>query len=130
MWSRRGLLVAGLLVGVIVIVGATFIAGLIVGAQRDDANGPVDLIIVNGKVYPGGGKQFQEAVAVRREDPYRIVRLADGTDISCYAVILATLILQGTTLPMLIRVLGVEVQNGSMLTVNPADRSCSCHASH
>ena len=40
---------------VIVIVGATFIAGLIVGAQRDDANGPVDLIIVNGKVYPGGG---------------------------------------------------------------------------
>ena len=25
---------------VIVIVGATFIAGLIVGAQRDDANGP------------------------------------------------------------------------------------------
>lgn len=31
-----------------------------------------------------------EAVAVRREDPYRIVRLSDGTDISCYAVILAT----------------------------------------
>ena len=37
---------------VAVIVGATFIAGLIVGAQRDDASGPVDLIIVNGKVYP------------------------------------------------------------------------------
>jgi hypothetical protein len=32
---------------VAVIVGATFIAGLIVGAQRDDASGPVDLIIVN-----------------------------------------------------------------------------------
>ncbi len=32
----------------------------------------------------------QEAVAVRREDPYRIVRLADGTEISCYAVVLAT----------------------------------------
>ena len=50
---------------VAVIVGATFIAGLIVGAQRDDASGPVDLIIVNGKVYPGGGAELQEAVAVR-----------------------------------------------------------------
>ena len=28
---------------VIVIVAATFIAGLIVGAQRDDANGPIDM---------------------------------------------------------------------------------------
>ena len=34
------------------IVGVTFIAGLIVGAQRDD-DGPVDLIIVNGKVFTG-----------------------------------------------------------------------------
>lgn len=50
---------------VAVIVGATFIAGLIVGAQRDDLNGPVDLIIVNGKVYPGAGANLQEAVAVR-----------------------------------------------------------------
>src|SRR5688572_3372560 len=50
---------------VVVIVGATFIAGLIVGAQRDDASGPVDLIIVNGKVYPGGGVALQEALAVR-----------------------------------------------------------------
>ena len=57
---------------VIVIVGATFIAGLIVGAQRDDANGPVDLIIVNGKVYPGGGKEFQEAVAVRGNQILRV----------------------------------------------------------
>jgi thioredoxin reductase (NADPH) len=32
----------------------------------------------------------QETVSLRREDPYRIVRLADGTDISCYAVVLAT----------------------------------------
>jgi hypothetical protein len=44
---------------VAVIVGATFIAGLIVGAQRDDASGPVDVIIVNGKVYPGGGADLQ-----------------------------------------------------------------------
>ena len=40
------------------IVGVTFIAGLIVGAQRDD-DGPVDLIIVNGKVFTGdeGGRR-------------------------------------------------------------------------
>ena len=55
-----------------VIVGTTFIAGLIVGAQRNDANGPVDLIIVNGKVYPGGGAAFQEAVAVRGNQILRV----------------------------------------------------------
>jgi len=57
---------------VIVIVGATFIAGLIVGAQRDDASGPVDLIIVNGKVYPGDGSELQEAVAVRGNQILRV----------------------------------------------------------
>ncbi|HKY21275.1 MAG TPA: amidohydrolase family protein [Vicinamibacterales bacterium] len=57
---------------VIVIVGATFIAGLIVGAQRDDASGPVDLIIVNGEVYPGGGAALQEAVAVRGNQILRV----------------------------------------------------------
>ena len=57
---------------VAVIVGATFIAGLIVGAQRDDASGPVDLIIVNGKVYPGGGAELQEAVAVRGNQILRV----------------------------------------------------------
>ena len=50
---------------VALIVGTTFIAGLIVGAQRDDA-GPVDLIVVNGKVYTGdGGGTPAEAVAVQ-----------------------------------------------------------------
>jgi hypothetical protein len=57
---------------VAVIVGATFIAGLIVGAQRDDASGPVDLIIVNGRVYPGGGADFQEAIAVRGNQILRV----------------------------------------------------------
>lgn len=57
---------------VVVIVGATFVAGLIVGAQRDDASGPVDLIIVNGKVYPGGGADIQEAVAVRGNQILRV----------------------------------------------------------
>src|SRR3954468_7554680 len=63
---------------VIVIVGATLIAGLMVGAQRDDANGPVDLIIVNGKVYPGGGANVQEAVAVRGN---QILRVGSNRDV-------------------------------------------------
>jgi predicted amidohydrolase YtcJ len=63
---------------VIVIVGATLIAGLMVGAQRDDANGPVDLIIVNGKVYPGGGAPMQEAVAVRGN---QILRVGSNRDV-------------------------------------------------
>ncbi len=47
------------------IVGVTFIAGLIVGAQRED-DGPVDLIVINGKVYASeGGSDLAEAVAVR-----------------------------------------------------------------
>jgi thioredoxin reductase (NADPH) len=32
----------------------------------------------------------QEVVGLRREDPYRIVQLADGTDITGYAVLIAT----------------------------------------
>jgi thioredoxin reductase (NADPH) len=32
----------------------------------------------------------QEAVSFRRDDPYRIITLADGTEISAYAVVLAT----------------------------------------
>ena len=32
----------------------------------------------------------QEVAAVRVEDPYRIVRLADGTELSCHALIVAT----------------------------------------
>ena len=31
----------------------------------------------------------QEVVALRREDPYRVLRLADGTEVSCYALVLA-----------------------------------------
>jgi thioredoxin reductase (NADPH) len=32
----------------------------------------------------------QEAVALRREDPYRVVTLADGTQVSCHTLIIAT----------------------------------------
>ena len=32
----------------------------------------------------------QEVVGIRRHDPYRIVRLSDGSEVSCYAVLLAS----------------------------------------
>jgi len=32
----------------------------------------------------------QEAIALRAEDPYRFVRLADGTNLSCHALLIAT----------------------------------------
>ena len=50
---------------VALIVGTTLIAGLIVGAQRDD-QGPVDLIVLNGRVYTADGDgAMAEAVAVQ-----------------------------------------------------------------
>ena len=52
------------------IVAVTFIAGLIVGAQRDD-DGPVDLIIVNGKVFTGEHADA-EAVAVQGNKVLRV----------------------------------------------------------
>ena len=46
------------------IVATTFIAGLIVGAQRED--GPVDVMVVNGHVYTADGKETDaEAVAIQ-----------------------------------------------------------------
>lgn len=52
------------------IVGVTFIAGLIVGAQRS-GDGPVDLIIVNGKVFTGD-QVSAEAVAVQGNKVLRV----------------------------------------------------------
>jgi predicted amidohydrolase YtcJ len=58
---------------VVAIVAATLIAGLIVGAQRDDSDGPVDLIVHNGKVYTAGASgTFEEAVAVRGNQILRV----------------------------------------------------------
>lgn len=50
---------------VVLIVTGTVIAGLIVGAQRDDASGPVDLIVTNGKVFTGTDRDIAEAVAIQ-----------------------------------------------------------------
>jgi predicted amidohydrolase YtcJ len=60
------------------IVAVTFIAGLIVRAQRDD-DGPVDLIVINGKVYPAdGGTDLAEAVAVTGN---KVVRVGTNREI-------------------------------------------------
>ena len=54
------------------IVGVTLIAGLIVGAQRED-DGPVDLIVVNARVYAGdGSSELAEAVAIRGNQVVRV----------------------------------------------------------
>lgn len=58
---------------VVAIVGTTFIAGLIVGAQRDDNEGPVDLIVQNGTIFTADGSgTTAEAVAVRGNQILRI----------------------------------------------------------
>jgi predicted amidohydrolase YtcJ len=64
---------------VVAIVAATLIAGLIVGAQRDDSDGPIDLIIHNGTVYAAdGARTMAEAIAVRGN---QIVRVGSDRDI-------------------------------------------------
>ncbi len=57
---------------VALIVGTTLIAGLIVCAQRDD-EGPVDLIVLNGRVYTADGEgTMAEAVAVQGNKILRV----------------------------------------------------------
>ena len=56
---------------VVAIVAATLIAGLIVGAQRDDNDGPVDMIVTNATVYTADRRgTTAEAVAVRGNARY------------------------------------------------------------
>lgn len=55
-----------------VIVGSTVIAGLMVGAQRAD-DGPVDLMVVNGRVYTADGEDTTaEAVAIQGNKILRV----------------------------------------------------------
>jgi predicted amidohydrolase YtcJ len=63
---------------IVFIVAGTLVAGLIVGAQRDDLDGPVDLIITNGRVYTARDRGFAEAVAVRGNT---ILRVGSNRDI-------------------------------------------------
>jgi predicted amidohydrolase YtcJ len=65
---------------VVAIVGATLIAGLIVGAQREDNDGPVDLIVRNAAVYTADARgTVAEAVAVRGN---QILRVGSDRDIA------------------------------------------------
>ncbi len=65
---------------VVGIVAATLIAGLMVGAQRDDNDGPVDLIVFNGRVYTADASgTMAEAVAVRGN---QILRVGSNREIS------------------------------------------------
>ena len=64
---------------VVGIVAVTLIAGLIVGAQRDDNDGPIDLIIHNGTVYTADADgTMAEAIAVRGS---QIVRVGSDRDV-------------------------------------------------
>jgi len=57
---------------VALIVGVTVIAGLIVGAQRAD-DGPVDLMVVNGRVYTADGEgTTAQAVAIQGNKILRV----------------------------------------------------------
>jgi predicted amidohydrolase YtcJ len=58
---------------VVAIVAVTLIAGLIVGAQRDDNDGPVDLIVHNARVYTAQRDgAMAEAVAIRGNQILRV----------------------------------------------------------
>ena len=57
---------------VVVIVAATVVAGLMAGAQKDDRTGPVDLVVVNGRVFTGAGQAVAEAIAVRGSEILRV----------------------------------------------------------
>ena len=59
----------------------------------------------------------QEAVAVRRSDPYRVVELADGSEISCYAVVIASgMEVRRLDVPGLEELAGAGVYYGSALS--------------
>jgi predicted amidohydrolase YtcJ len=65
---------------VVAIVAATLIAGLIVGAQREDGDGPVDLIVRNATVYTADRRgTVAEAVAIRGN---QILRVGSNRDIA------------------------------------------------
>jgi len=59
----------------------------------------------------------KEVVSLRREDPYRIIRLADGSELSCYAVVLATgVAVRKIKVPGTEALLGLGVYYGAAMT--------------
>lgn len=65
----------------------------------------------------------QEVTSVRRQDPYRIVRLADGTEVSAYTVLLATgMSVRMLDVPGIEPLLGAGVYYGAALSEAAAYR--------
>jgi thioredoxin reductase (NADPH) len=59
----------------------------------------------------------QEVVGIRRDDPYRVVTLADGTELSCQAVIVATGVsYRQLTIPNADRLAGAGIYYGAATT--------------
>jgi thioredoxin reductase (NADPH) len=59
----------------------------------------------------------QEAVGFRREDPYRIVKLSDGSEVSCYTIVFATgMEVKKLEAPGLEKLQGIGVYYGAALT--------------
>jgi len=59
----------------------------------------------------------QEVAAIRTEDPYRIITLTDGTEISCYAVVLASgMRVRRLQVPGIQELTGAGVYYGAALT--------------
>ena len=59
----------------------------------------------------------QEAVSIRREDPYRVIRLSDGKEISAYVVVLTTgLNVRMLEAPGIERLVGCGVYYGASLS--------------
>jgi thioredoxin reductase (NADPH) len=67
----------------------------------------------------------QEVVGIRREEPYRIVQLADGKEISAYAVILTTgMSVRVLDVPGIAQLHGLGVYYGVALSEAAAYRGC------
>jgi thioredoxin reductase (NADPH) len=59
----------------------------------------------------------QEAVGFRREDPYRYVKLSDGSEVSCYTIVFATgMEVKKLEAPGLEKLQGIGVYYGAALT--------------
>jgi len=59
----------------------------------------------------------QEVVGAKRDDPYRVLHFADGTEVSCYAIVLATGVSWRTLeAPGIEPLLGIGVYYGAAMT--------------
>jgi thioredoxin reductase (NADPH) len=67
----------------------------------------------------------QQAAGIRREDPYRFVRLSDGSEVSCYAVVIATgMSVKTLDVPGIDPLVGVGVYYGAAMTEAAGCRGC------